>query len=316
MISDNTADVVICGAGSAGVAAAYFLTQRGINDVLIVDKNPPLSQTSAKSGENYRNWWPNNTMVRFMNRSIDIMEELARASDNVFNMENRGYLYITEMPSSEIQSYLHHYSRLEVGDVRIHHGGKDGRTKRYTPWNSQNDLDGADILAHQGIIQKAFPHISNRIQAAVHARRAGAVSAQQLGMHLLEEARKLGVRLIAGDVTGVDVDRKGIKTVDVVIDDVPLRIQTRVFINAAGPFAPEIASYLDIKLPIFSVLQQKIAIKDVGGIVPRDAPFTIILDKQYLDWSTQDKEDLRSDSEFRWLLNQFPGGLHVKPEGG
>ncbi|MCP4363638.1 MAG: FAD-binding oxidoreductase, partial [Chloroflexi bacterium] len=52
-------DVVICGAGSIGVAAAYYLAKRqGITNVLLVDQQPPLSQTSAKSGENYRNWWP------------------------------------------------------------------------------------------------------------------------------------------------------------------------------------------------------------------------------------------------------------------
>ncbi|MGB3716897.1 MAG: hypothetical protein WA996_20955 [Candidatus Promineifilaceae bacterium] len=53
----QAADVEICRAGSAGVATAYYLAQKKrITDVLVVDKHPPLTQTSAKSGENYRNW--------------------------------------------------------------------------------------------------------------------------------------------------------------------------------------------------------------------------------------------------------------------
>ena len=75
-------DIVICGAGIAGISAAYFLAvKQGLRDVLLVDERHPLSLTSDKSNECYRNWWPGpgDAMVAFMNRSIDLMEELAEA---------------------------------------------------------------------------------------------------------------------------------------------------------------------------------------------------------------------------------------------
>ena len=77
----ETTDVVICGAGIAGIATAYHLVvKHGLNDVVLVDERPPLSLTSDKSTECYRNWWPGpgDAMVSLMNRSIDIIEELAR----------------------------------------------------------------------------------------------------------------------------------------------------------------------------------------------------------------------------------------------
>jgi len=50
-------DFVICGAGIAGVSAAYFLSMRnGVKNVLLIDENPPLSLTSNHSTECYRNW--------------------------------------------------------------------------------------------------------------------------------------------------------------------------------------------------------------------------------------------------------------------
>ena len=50
-------EVVICGAGIAGVAAAYHLAvRRGVRDVVLVDERPPLTLTSDKSAECYRNW--------------------------------------------------------------------------------------------------------------------------------------------------------------------------------------------------------------------------------------------------------------------
>lgn len=97
----STADVVICGAGIAGIATAYHLAvNQGIREVVIVDERPPLSLTSDKSTECYRNWWPGpgNAMVSLMNRSIDILEELARESGNSFALNRRGYLYATADP--------------------------------------------------------------------------------------------------------------------------------------------------------------------------------------------------------------------------
>lgn len=93
---NRTAEVVICGAGIAGVATAYFLAvEHKAANILLIDKHAPLSQTTAKSGENYRNWWPTATMVQFVNRSIDLMEELAEATQNSFQIKRRGYLYAT-----------------------------------------------------------------------------------------------------------------------------------------------------------------------------------------------------------------------------
>ena len=74
------AQIVICGAGIAGIAAAHRLAlHHRIKDIVLVDERSPLSLTSDKSTEAYRNWWPGpgDAMVRFMNRSIDLLEELA-----------------------------------------------------------------------------------------------------------------------------------------------------------------------------------------------------------------------------------------------
>jgi sarcosine oxidase, subunit beta len=102
MATTAKADVVICGAGIAGISAAYYLAVKGgIGDVLIVDERPPLSLTSDKSTEAYRNWWPGpgDEMVRFMDRSIDLLEELARATGNRFLMNRRGYTFFTADPA-------------------------------------------------------------------------------------------------------------------------------------------------------------------------------------------------------------------------
>src|SRR5882757_6702839 len=90
--------IVICGAGIAGTAAAYALAvKHGIDGVTIVEPGNPLSLTSDKSTEAYRNWWPgpDRAMTAFMNRSIDLMEGIARASNNRINLNRRGYVFAT-----------------------------------------------------------------------------------------------------------------------------------------------------------------------------------------------------------------------------
>jgi glycine/D-amino acid oxidase-like deaminating enzyme len=47
----HTAEVVICGAGITGVAAAHFLARSGMKNILLVDERPPLSFTSDRSTE-------------------------------------------------------------------------------------------------------------------------------------------------------------------------------------------------------------------------------------------------------------------------
>ena len=90
------AEVVVIGAGIAGVSVAYHLTAKhGVTRAVLVDPRPPLTLTSDKSTECYRNWWPSREMVGLMNRSIDLLEEHARASGNVFRLNRRGYVYAT-----------------------------------------------------------------------------------------------------------------------------------------------------------------------------------------------------------------------------
>jgi glycine/D-amino acid oxidase-like deaminating enzyme len=316
----QSAEVVICGAGSAGVATAYYLAKHhSITNVLVLDKHPPLTQTSAKSGENYRNWWPTEVMVRFANRSIDLMEELARASNNALNMDRRGYAYVTSDPEFvvDIHDYINHHSQLGIGEIRIH--GDTDDNAPYSPpacRGFEGQPDGADLLLSKQVIKSTFPHFSDAVQAVIHARRCGSISAQQLGMTMLEKARNLGVRELRAELVAIERDHCGVKAVEVVAASRKDRIETRGFVNAAGPFVPHVAAMLDIALPVFSVLQQKIVMQDHLGVVARDAPFTIFMDEQYLNWSEDERQLLQSEPEYQWLLDRFPGGLHIRPEGG
>jgi glycine/D-amino acid oxidase-like deaminating enzyme len=315
------ADVVVCGAGIAGVAAAYHLAaRRRVRRVALVDERPPLSLTSDKSTEAYRNFWPgpDDAMVRFMNRSIDLLEELAGASDNVFRMNRRGYVFGTADPAraAELGAMAKVVADWGAGPLRIH----DGRpgTAAYPPpsagdWRAQPV--GIDLLLDRALMRRHFPYVADDTVALLHARRCGWLSGQQLGMHLLELARRAGAELIEGRLAAVDV--AGGRVTGVRIDGPEGRrtLATERLILAAGPLLPDAARLLGLTLPVFSEQHHKIAIEDTLGALPRDAPFLIWDDAQRLVWSPEERAALEAEPGLRWMLEPFPAGVHTRPEG-
>jgi glycine/D-amino acid oxidase-like deaminating enzyme len=322
MIDRTKAEIVICGAGIAGVAAAYHLTVRqGFKRVILVDPRPPLTLTSDKSTECYRNWWPGpgDTMVRFMNRSIDLLEALSRESDNYFHMNRRGYIFLTADPDRAVQfrEQSTAITQLGAGELRIHDGHSAGST--YPPLVAHGVdpmLNGADLVLDPALIQARYPFLAKDTVALLHPRRCGWLSAQQLGMYLLQRAKAHGAQLLNGHVSGVNTVHDRIHSIQVQTANGPDEIETQAFIIAAGPLLKSVASLIGIDVPVFNELHGKIAIEDPLGIVPRDLPLMIWNDPITLPWSEAETKELARDEHMRWLTEPFPPGVHFRPEGG
>ncbi len=311
--------VIICGAGIAGISTAYFLTVRhGIRDVVLVDERPPLSLTSDKSTEAYRNFWPgpDDSMVALINRSIDLMEEMARATDNRFLLNRRGYVYATARADTaeHLMAAAEQAAALGAGPLRVH---TSART--YTPSPSEGFEDvppGVDVLLGRDVVRTHFPYLNPETRLVVHARRAGWLSAQQLGMYLLEQARAHGARLLQGKVIGVETRGGRVGGVRLRRGGREERLDANVFVNAAGPFAGEVARLLGVDLPIYCERHTKLMFNDHLGVVPRQAPMLIWADPQRLPWAEEEREMMADDPALAWLLEEMPPGAHLRPEGG
>jgi len=309
--------IVICGAGIAGVAAAYYLSVvHGVENVTIVEQGNPLSLTSDKSTEAYRNWWPgpDRAMTAFMNRSIDLLEEIARASNNRINLNRRGYLFATA-DAGKIE-FLHSMAKMAEerggGPARFHDTG----SSIYTPSPERGfdlALDGADVITDAGLIRKHFPYLSSDTIAVAHARRAGWLSAQQLGAAMLEAARACGAKLVRGTVVGIDTGER-VRAVRIERDGERSSLEATHVVLAAGPMQKQMAQMIGIDLPIFAERHHKVSFADTNG-VPRSAPMMIWLDAQRLPWSEEERAALEADEDARWLLEEFPAGVHGRPDG-
>ena len=311
------AEVVICGAGISGVAAAYFLAvEHGISDVLLIDKDAPLSLTSDKSTECYRNWWPGpgDAMVALMNRSITLMEQMAEASSNIFQMNQRGYLYVTreEETIASLQAAAEEAAELGAGDLRIHAALKNSY-QPHRPEGLVGKLDGADLIIDSRLIHQHFPYLASEVCAVLHVRRAGWLSAQQFGTWMLDQAKAAGADFWRVELTGVEVQDHRVIAVEL---SGGKRVVCEHFVDAAGPLAAEVAGLIGEELPIYNELHLKSSIDDSLGALNRDAPLVISADNQKLDWSPDEAEFLREDAEHHWLMDELPFGAHTRPEGG
>ena len=315
----RSADVVVCGAGIAGIAAAYHLAvRRGLRDIVIVDERPPLSLTSDKSTECYRNWWPGpgDDMVALMNRSIDLLEELARESGNVFRMNRRGYLFATADPAlvPRFVARANDGAALGSGPMRLHdHAGSDYRPAPADGF--EGEPAGSDVITDRALIRRHFGWLADDTVALLHARRCGWFSGQQLGMYMLERARAAGVRLVEGHVAGVDTAGGRVTGVRIESAGGARTIATPRFVAAAGPLMKSVGRLLGVELPLFCERHAKVAFNDTLGAMPRSAPMTIWTDRVRLPWSDDERAEL-AGSEHRHLLDEFPAGVHGRPEGG
>jgi glycine/D-amino acid oxidase-like deaminating enzyme len=318
-MSHSSSRVVICGAGIAGIAAAYHLAvEHGLDHVTLVDEGNPLSLTSDKSTEAYRNWWPGPdwAMTAFMNRSIDLIEGIARATGNRINLNRRGYVFATADAGMIpfLETMAKSAEERGGGPARFHGTAQSSYTP--SPERGFDDgLTGADVITDASLIRRHFPYLAPETVALAHARRAGWLSAQQLGMVMLEAARARGVQFVKGRVVGIDTAGGRARAVHVDQQAERLTLAATHVVLAAGPMQTEMARMIGVDLPIRAERHYKVSLPDTLGGLPRNAPMLIWLDEQRLPWSDEEHAALASDEEAQWLLGTFPAGVHGRPDG-
>jgi glycine/D-amino acid oxidase-like deaminating enzyme len=310
-----TADIVICGAGIAGVSTAYHLAARhGFKNILLVDEYPPLSVTSSVGTEAYRNWWPGpgDTMVRFMNRSIDLLEDLANSSGNIFQLNRRGYVFLTSDPKqvSVWRETSAQVSALGAGPVREHPG-----TLPYPPFQEEAfdpALHGVDLVLDPELIRTQFAFITEKVVAMLHVRRCGWMSVRQVGAWLLEQAVLCGVQFKQDKLVAVDSPGGRIRSVKLASGET---IQTSRLVIAAGPYLKHVGSLLGLDLPVVNELHGKISFLDSKRIISTPAPFMFWSDPVFLPWTHAERAHWAAHPETQWLLEEFPGGVQFRQRG-
>jgi sarcosine oxidase subunit beta len=239
-------DSVVIGGGIVGTAAAFWLSRAGLDVVLVEMRDGLSTLTTPASAECFRAQFTEPAMVALAKPSIEMFEnfeEVIGIPGYSISIKQQGYLFLTDNAKTveDLKESIDQLHKLGVTDAEY--------------------LERDEILAR-------FPFVSASVLAANFRQRDGWLSCHETTQGFAKgcdarffiNTRATGIQTDENGVCGVETNR-GI-------------LQTRMVINAAGPFAAEIGRMVNLDLPLEPVRRQKVFIKTSVGI-PRDAPFTI-----------------------------------------
>ena len=239
-------DAVVIGGGIVGTVTAFWLSRAGLGVVVVEMRDGLSTLTTPASAECFRAQFAEPAMAALAIPSIEIFEhfdEVIGMPDYSISIKQQGYLFLTDKPET-------------VGDL-----------KQNLEQQHALGVTDSEFLEHDEILAR-FPFISDSVLAATFRQRDGWLSCHEATQGFAKgcEARFF----INTKTTGIQMDEKGVCGVET---DRGI-LQSRIVVNAAGPFAAEIGRMVNLNLPLESVRRQKAYLK-TSVAIPQDAPFTV-----------------------------------------
>jgi sarcosine oxidase subunit beta len=245
----GTADSVVIGGGIVGTATAFWLSKAGLDVVLVEMRDGLSTLTTPASAECFRAQFTEPAMVALAKPSIEMFEHFAEVigiSGYSISIKQQGYLFLTDNAKT--------VADLKESTDQLHKLG----------------VTDSEYLDHDEILAR-FPFVSDSVLAANFRQRDGWLSCHETTQGF---AKGCDARFFINTrATGIQTDDNGVCAVETNRGI----LQTRIVVNAAGPFAADIGRMVSLDLPLEPVRRQKVFIQTPVAI-PQDAPFTIDVD--------------------------------------
>lgn len=237
----STADVVIVGGGCMGASVAYHLSQLGVRDVVLVEREPMLGMGSTgRNAGGVRHQFSNEANVKLSIESIHLIERFAEAVGYQIDFHQDGYLFLltAEKDLEDFRASVAMQRRLGV-DVDLI---SPDEARRLAPGLEVDGVLGATYCARDGI---ADPN---------GVTMGFAKAAQASGVEINRETEVTGITIDSGRVSSVQTTRGA--------------ISTRTVVDAAGPYARNIGAMVGVEVPVLPFRRHIFITDPISKAVP------------------------------------------------
>ena len=247
MGTPTTADIVIIGGGVMGASAAYHLARRGMKNIVLLEKEELFGTgATGRCAGGVRYQFSTEINVRLSLESLPMLDRFKEEIGQDVNYRQCGYLLVATN-EKDVNAFKHNVqlqNRLGVQTQLL--SGEEVRAR--LPLMNFEDAIAGTFNRKDGLVDP-------------NSVVAGYISAaQKLGVNALTRAEVTGIRVRGDQVEAVE-------TIQGVI-------QTRMLLNAAGPWAGLIGQMAGVQIPVIPIRRQMFTTNALKEI-PEDFPFVI-----------------------------------------
>ena len=218
----RSASVVIVGAGVVGAAIAFHLTQQGVHDVLVLERDHAGAGSTGKNAGGIRLQFSSEINVRLSLLSVPEIERFADITGVDPQFHQVGYLFLvtTDRDAVAFERSFQLWKRLEVPARRLN----PDETHALLPQLNVSDVRFASFCERDG-----YADPSSLLRGYLTCARAA-------GARVVEGARVDGIEVANGSVRRVRVGGKA--------------VVCEYVVDAAGAWAGEVAAAAGVAIPI------------------------------------------------------------------
>lgn len=243
----KTAGVIVVGGGVMGASTAYHLAERGVKDIVLLEKEDFFGQgATGRCAGGVRYQFATEVNIRLSLVSLPMLERIPEELGQEVDYRKCGYLFLLNN-DRDIEKFEHNVELQNRLGVQTEWLSGDEVRKRL-PLMRLEDIQAGTFNAKDGLCDP-----NGVVMAYINA-------AGKLGVACLTGVEVTGVKAIAGRVAEVATNKGSIAA--------PLMV------NAAGPWAGLLGAMAGVEIPITPLRRQMLTTTALPEL-PLDFPFVI-----------------------------------------
>ncbi len=248
----TSAEVVIIGGGIMGSSTAYYLAKRGLTDVVLLERDLLAQGSTGLSVGGIRQQFSHPANIKLSQESVRVFELFGEELGVDINFRQPGYLFLTgkEETWKEFLSSVETQRRFGVSVETL---TPEEISRRWSYLNVA-DVRGGTFGPKDG-------HADPYLATMGFARRARA-----LGVSIEELTRVTGIHTSGRRIRAVATSRGP--------------VSCSIVVNAAGPWAAEVAGMAGIELPVLPYRRQ-VFMTTAFDALPKPVPMIIDQDVSF-----------------------------------